>query len=60
MLLTREQGRHLEKDGERFKFVDDGTVTQEDRARLRRLDESTLSLYGYHLITNYKELNKKG
>lgn len=57
MILTMEQMKYLEPDGkETYRFNDDGKATKEEKQKLIELDESYVDLYGYHMITNYKEL----
>lgn len=57
MILTMEQMKHLETDGDdTYKFIDDGNTSKEERQKLIELDESYFDLYGKHMIENYKDL----
>lgn len=57
MLLTMAQMKHLEPDGnEKFKYVDNGNATAEEKQELRDLDEDFFAVYQYHIITNIKEI----
>ena len=59
MLLTSEQMKHLELDGEdQFRFVNDGSATNEEKQSLLDLDDDYVAIYNTHLITNYQELKK--
>ena len=56
MLLTFEQMKHLEPDGEdTYIFKWKGVATEEIQ-ELLELDESYVDLYGKHMITNYEDL----
>lgn len=57
MILTNEQMKYLEADGkETYKFVGHDVATEKERQELKELDESAVELYGFHMITNYKDL----
>lgn len=57
MILTMEQMKYLEADGkETYKFTGHESATAEERQELKELDESAVDLYGFHMITNYKDL----
>ena len=57
MILTNEQMKHLEVDGnETYRFTGHESATAEERQELKELDESSVDLYGFHMITNYKDL----
>lgn len=57
MLLSIEQCKYLETDGdEQYRFVGNGKATEQEKEQLKELDESYLDVYGFHMITNYKDL----
>lgn len=59
MLLKREQGKHLKVadiEDDTYYFVNDGTATEEDKEKLRKLDCDYVSIYGKHMILNYQDL----
>ncbi len=56
MLLTKKQMKHLVLDDDGFRFVADGTVTNEERQMLLDLDASYFEVYNQHVITNLCEL----
>ena len=57
MLLTMEQLKYLESDSEdTYKFIGHSEANNDERQKLKELDESYVDLYGKHMITNYKEL----
>ena len=57
MILTMEQMKYLEANGkETYKFTGHESATAEERQELKELDESAVDLYGFHMITNYKDL----
>lgn len=59
MLLTIEQMKHLEHiEDDKFRFVDDGNVSDKEKAKLLELDADYFEIYQYHIITNYEELKK--
>lgn len=59
MLLTVEQMKHLEPEGEEtFRFVDNGNVTEKEKAEIFEMDEDFFEVYNKHLITNLEELKK--
>ena len=59
MLLTYEQMKHLEADGEEsFRFVDNGEVSNEEKAELIELDADYFEIYQEHIITNIEDLKK--
>ena len=61
LLFERSQLKHLESDGEgKFKFIDNGAVSDEERQQLIDLDAEYYDIYQYHIITNHEKLNQKG
>lgn len=57
MLLTREQMKYLEADGEdTYRFTGKDKATSEEKEELKEIDESYVMLYGKHLVTNHEEL----
>ncbi len=53
MLLTVEQMKHLELDGEEgFRFVPHGKITDRERQMLLDLDADYFTVYNQHIITN--------
>ena len=59
MLLTMKQMKHLEPIGDyRFRFVENGKVTDNERQELLDLDASYFEVYQFHIITNLEELKK--
>lgn len=57
MLLSLDQLKHLEPDGEeKYKFVDDGSVTDKEKAKILEMDADFFEVYGEHIITNLEEL----
>ncbi len=61
MLLTIEQmrflGKYLKKDGEDTdKVIDPTNIPAADKKRLLEYDEYFMLCFGYHGITNYKDL----
>lgn len=57
MLLTMEQSKYLEADGDVFRFVGQGKTSKKEKQDLKDFDESCTDLYGRHMITNYTELD---
>lgn len=47
---------HIEDD--KFKFVDNGNVSDKEKKELLELDADYYEIYQYHIITNYEELKK--
>lgn len=59
MLFTRKQLKHLEADGnDKFRFVDNGNVTEREKKDLLELDAAMFEIYEYHIITNLEDLKK--
>lgn len=62
MLFSIENRKHLKylindkKNSGMFVFVDDGSATEQTKKYLTDLDADYFEIYGYHMITNYKEL----
>ena len=57
MLLTKKQTKYLEAAGEnKFKFIDNGTVSDKEKDYLFQLDADFFEVYQHHVIVNYKEL----
>lgn len=61
MILTLEQMRknmkYLKPVGdEKYQFVRTQETTEEDIKNAKEFDESYVDIYGFHVITNYKEL----
>lgn len=57
MLYKMEQLKWLEVDGEEtYKFVGKGKATAKEIENLIIMDETSVDLYGFHLITNYEDL----
>ena len=57
MLPTYEQMKYLKPDGDdTYKFVRTSDTTTSDIAKAKEMDESYFDVYGFHVITNYKEL----
>jgi len=48
--------KHIENKNS-YLFVDNGATVKE-KANLKKYDEECLEFYGYHLIENYKDLEK--
>ncbi len=57
MLLTMEQSKYLEADGDVFRFVGQGKASKKEKQDLKDFDESCIDIYGRHMITNYTELD---
>lgn len=59
MLLTMTQSKYLESDGKskQFRFNGQGKATDQEKQKLKELDDSYIDLHGEHLITNYDDLN---
>lgn len=59
MLLSLDQLKHLEPDGEeKYKFVDDGSVTDKEKVKIVEMDADFFEVYGEHIITNLEKLKK--
>lgn len=56
MLLTMEQAKYLDADGDLFRFVGQDQASPQERRDLKTLDDSYIDLYGQHMITNFRDL----
>ncbi len=56
MCFTKEDLKNLKPDGENTYSADLSLCSKAEIQRLKELDDSVLFIQGYHLITNYKEL----
>lgn len=56
MLLTMEQSKYLESDGDAFRFTGQNIANKREKQDLKDFDESCVDIYGKHMITNYTEL----
>lgn len=57
VLLEFGQLKHLKDDGNgRFKYIDNGNVTEKEKQSLRDLDADYFEVYQYHIITNLNEI----
>lgn len=57
LLFTHEQLKHLVPDGEdKFKYVEEGVATEEEKQALREMDADFFELCHEHIITNPKDI----
>lgn len=61
MLLTTKDMKYLENDYSNknggFRFIGKGMATEEEKKRLKRLDDFSLENRNKHLINNYEDLD---
>lgn len=57
MLLTKEQMKHLEPDGDKkFRYINDRSATEDEKQDLRDLDAGFYDVYQEHIITNWEQI----